>query len=229
MEKDGGSMVFQKGHVWKVVPKDYCKKCKRVLKPEEIVTVDGKPYCAVHNIALKPKPKPRTVPFVIGEDLFKKLIEHMSQKNKFAAMLMFYCGLRVGEVCRLKVRHIDLKKNLLFIEKSKYLVNRNVLIHKEVKPLLLYYMRGKQPDEPLIKTNRHLLFAAVKRAGKLIGYPNLKPHTLRHSYATRLLDKGLTILDIKNLLGHKDISTTQVYLHTSLASIEKKLREVGEL
>lgn len=173
------------------------------------------------------------IPRVINEDQFKRIIERMHWHNKTACYLMFYCGLRVSEVVKLKVQDIDLKKNRVFIRASKNLKNRYVPLHPKVRDLIqskLEFFQLQDEDKTLLfEADRRWIWASVKYNSKKLGLEDVHPHTLRHSFATRLLDKGLTMRDVQVLLGHSDVSTTMVYTHTSLKSIEDKLRSVGEL
>lgn len=146
----------------------------------------------------------------------------MERRNKLACRLMFYCGLRVSEV--IKLRFEDVKQGRIFIFRSKNLKSRVVPIQPRI---LKFIGRGKGKLFP--RMNRWSIYSCISYHAKRIGEYGIHPHTLRHSFATRLLDKGLSIVDVQVLLGHSNISTTRVYLHTSLKSIEDKLRSIGEL
>jgi len=169
----------------------------------------------------------RKVPKVIDEKTFNKLIKNMTKKYKLACKLMFYAGLRVSEVCRLRKRDIDLKRMLIFIERSKYLRNRYVPIdEKNLLYDLIEFMKGKKDDDFIINTKPNLLWYNIKYHAKKIGLGDIHPHTLRHSFATRLLERGFTIIEVQQLLGHSNVATTQVYLHTSFTSIREKWKKI---
>jgi len=159
------------------------------------------------------------VPYIINDAQLQTFLEHLKNKNRLATKLMYYCGLRVSEVCKLKPENIDLKTRRIFIEKSKNLKNRYVPIH----PKLLIELR----DFKNLNTNRKNIYAAIKRIARKMKW-NVSPHTLRHSYATHLLEKGLTIIEVQYLLGHSSVNTTQIYLHTSLDKVQKHFEEVSE-
>jgi len=152
------------------------------------------------------------IPYVLNDGQFDALLEHLRGHNQLAAELMYHCGLRVSEVVKLRPEHIDLSKRRLFIEQSKNLKNRYVLIPTK--------MLVKLRDFKTIKTNRHNIYNAIKRIGKRMSW-KISPHSLRHSYATHLLEKGMSIIEVQYLLGHSDISTTQIYLHTSLDKVQE--------
>lgn len=142
-----------------------------------------------------------------------------SKKSKLAAKLMFYCGLRVSEVCNLRKHHIDLSKRRLFVEKGKNLKNRYVPIPGFLLPELRDF-----PEEGL-GISRFAIHKAIQRAGKKLGL-DIHPHVLRHSYATTLLDKGFTIREVQYLLGHSNVNTTQVYTHVSMKDIQEKMERL---
>lgn len=157
------------------------------------------------------------VPYILNDAQFETLLSQIRDKNKMAMKLMYYCGLRVSEVARLRTEHIDLKNRTLYIEKSKNLKNRYVPIH----PRIILVLRDFKP----LKVDRKSLYASIKRVGRRMHW-NISPHSLRHSYATHLLEKGMSISEVQYLLGHSSINTTQIYLHTSLDKVKKHFEEV---
>lgn len=159
----------------------------------------------------------RKVPYIINDEQFNVLISHMKNKNRLACKLMYYCGLRVSEVCNLRREDMDLKKRMLYVEKSKNLQNRWVIIPSKIINDLRDF---KQLD-----TNRKNIYNSVKRIARKMKW-NISPHSLRHSYATSLMNKGMPITDVQKLLGHSHIQTTDVYLHTSLDGIKKRFSKL---
>lgn len=157
------------------------------------------------------------IPYILNNEQFNALINKLKYKNKLAAKLMYYCGLRVSEVVNLKPEHLDLKKRRIFIEKSKNLKNRYV----PIPPILLIELR----DFKKLETNRKNIYNSIKRISRKMKW-NISPHSLRHSYATNLLEKGMNIIEVQYLLGHSKIQTTEVYLHTSLDKIQKHFEEI---
>lgn len=137
--------------------------------------------------------------------------------------LIYSAGLRVGEVCRLKISDIDSDRMLIRIIKSKEKADRYVPLSgyilkglrryvKSAKPKV-YLFNGKVKGEPLGKSAVQQSFRlAVKKAGVI---KDVCVHSLRHSYATHLLEQGVDIVTIKELLGHATIETTMMYLHVA--------------
>lgn len=150
--------------------------------------------------------------------------------DKVIIELLYSCGLRVSELCNLDINNINLKaqhiicfgkgskeriipfgdyaKNIL----EKYLEYRNTL-NKQTKKLLL--------QEDGRETNRQDIYRTIHSLGKLLN-KDISPHTLRHTFATHLLDNGADLRIVQELLGHSDVSTTQLYTHIS----KKRLKDI---
>ncbi len=172
-----------------------------------------------------PRPKkPLILPKVLGEDELRKLFNAITFKKHKAILFTAYsAGLRVSEVVNLQLKHIDRSRMQLFIEKSKGKKDRYVGLsvvlldilenyYKEAKPKPVKYLfEGQQKGIAYHARSAQKVFQMAKeKAGinKEIGF-----HSLRHSFATHLLEKGIDIKYIKDLLGHFDIHTTERYLH----------------
>lgn len=137
--------------------------------------------------------------------------------------MIYSAGLRVGEVCRLKISDIDSDRMSVRVIKSKGKTDRYVPLSnyaltglrkyiKSIKPKT-YLFNGKVKGEPLGKGAVQQAFRlAVKKAGII---KDVSVHSLRHTYATHLLEEGVDIVTIKDLLGHATIDTTIMYLHVA--------------
>jgi len=136
---------------------------------------------------------------------------------------MYSAGLRAREASRLRIADIDSGRMMIHIRKSKYNKDRYV----PLSPLILsglrkyffacrpvdYLFNGNAPGSPLsVRGMQWALREAVKKSKLQKG---ITLHTLRHSYATHLLEFGMDIVTIKELLGHERIETTLVYLHVA--------------
>lgn len=166
----------------------------------------------------------RKLPVVLSYTELKRLFfipQRLKQRVLFA--LIYSAGLRVGEVCRLKISDIDSDRMMIRIIKSKGKADRYVPLSayilkglrryvKSAKPKV-YLFNGKVKGEPLSKSAVQQSFRlAVKKAGII---KDVCVHSLRHSYATHLLEQGVDIVTIKELLGHVTIETTMMYLHVA--------------
>ncbi len=159
-------------------------------------------------------------------------------KHRLILMMMYSGGLRVSELLTLHWGDIDVHRMTIHIRQSKGKKDRYVPLSSFILNDLLIYMKnntkrkyvfyGKDNSIPMGKSGvRFLLKSAVKNAG--ITKQGVCLHTLRHSYATHLLEDGLDIISIKELLGHSKIETTLVYLHIVDCQKHKKSSPLDSL
>jgi integrase/recombinase XerD len=136
--------------------------------------------------------------------------------------LMYATGLRVSELASLKQSDVDLQAGLIVCH-GKGSKERRVPLGKSAIHWLQQYAAvkasyGKQHSLPMFlhrgkPFNRHIVWSMIKRYSESVGINNVSPHTLRHSFATHLLQHGADSRSVQALLGHSDISTTQIYTH----------------
>jgi len=155
--------------------------------------------------------------FEKGEIIF--LIDKAEEPLKVGIMILAYTGMRSGELLNLRCRDVDLKANNIrvwpydgFTPKGKR--PRTVPISKKLKPVLSKQIKGKSPDDYVYRPYGHPL-RLTKRFSILVNKLGLKGtlHDLRHSFATHLAKNSVPIIRIKELLGHSNIATTNVYAH----------------
>jgi integrase/recombinase XerD len=174
-----------------------------------------------------PRPKkPLILPKLLNEDELRRLFNALANKKHKAMLFTAYsAGLRVSEIVNLKIQHIDSKRMQIFIERAKGKKDRYVNLSPLVLDILRKYLQEYKPSPKTYlfeseqtqtayptRTVQQIFANAKHRAGisKEVGI-----HSLRHSFATHLLDKGTDIKYIKDLLGHFNIKTTERYLHVS--------------
>lgn len=178
------------------------------------------------RIVLLPIIKHRSIlPVVLNEAECKDLFQAPnSLRDRILLALVYSAGLRVGEASRLKISDIDSARMMIHIRQSKGKKDRYVpLAHLMLEPLRKYFrtyrpvtylFNGRKPGLPLsIGGMQSILRKGVKNS-KI--RKEITLHTLRHSFATHLLEHGVDIVTIKELLGHKRIETTLVYLHVAM-------------
>ena len=162
--------------------------------------------------------------------LSKNEIEHMIKVTKninhrLIILIGYSAGLRLSEIINLKWQDIDFEREIIHIKKAKGKKDRIVMLSKRVQqelnmfeqttPYIFISNRGKKYTERSVQ-------AIIKTAAnKAKIRKNVTPHTLRHSFATHLLEAGTDLRNIKNLLGHADISTTLIYTKVSNRDISK--------
>ena len=188
-----------------------------------------------------PRPKkPLLLPKVLGENEIARLFNALENKKHKAMLFTAYsAGLRVSELAALRLKHIDSDRMQILIENAKGKKDRYVTL----SPVLLDVLRGylksckKRPAEYLFESDqtgtayptrtiqRVFQLAKVKaRISKSVGI-----HSLRHSFATHLLEKGTDIRYIKELLGHFSIKTTERYLHVKKEQLVNIISPLDDL
>jgi len=187
--------------------------------------------------------EPQKIPLVMSPEETRRLLAVASSlKARVLLSLSYGCGLRAGEVVRLKVKHIDSAQKIIRIEQSKSRKDRHVMLSPETLDLLRQWWKarrgydattplqerwlfpGRRPGTPMTTRQLNRLFheaakeAGIKKAVTL--------HALRHSFATHLLERGTDIRIIQALLGHDKLDTTARYTRVAtgmIAAIESPL------
>lgn len=168
---------------------------------------------------------PKTIPIVLSKEEIIRLMEAIKNpKHRLIAKLIYSAGLRVSELVHLKVKDLELDKNLGWVRNGKGNKDRLFIIAKSIRDELVDYMAKENiPYESwLFKGQKqwHLTVKAVqniiKDAAKKAKIPkNVHTHTLRHSFATHLVENGYDVASIQSLLGHNSSETTMVYIHAA--------------
>jgi site-specific recombinase XerD len=176
-----------------------------------------------------PYPKRRDrLPVVLSPEEVQRLIAGAKNLYHRTLLLTLYgAGLRRAELCDLKVRDIDSQRMMLRVERGKGGRDREIPLSATLLTSLREYYRWMRPQTYLFPGTRDgwradapitakVVWDAVQHAKRKAGIDKrVTPHTLRHSYATHLLEAGADLRTIQLLLGHADLSHTTVYLHLS--------------
>jgi len=172
--------------------------------------------------------KPITLPSVLSIKEISKIL-HVTKniKHKTILLLIYSAGLRLGELLNLKIGDIDSESMKIHVRQGKGKKDRYIMLSENMLKLREYYKIYK-PKEFIIegqhggkyspKSVQSVFKSSLKKAGIK---KKATVHTLRHSFATHLLDEGTDIRYIQELLGHKRLETTQIYTHVSSYSINK--------
>lgn len=178
---------------------------------------------------------PQKLPKVISVDDIEKILKNnLSKLQKVIVELLYGCGLRVSELVNLEVNNFDLKNKFLECT-GKGSKDRMVPMGKKAVCALKNYLTEREyfiqkynlkTKKLLINENGQILnrqdvYTFIHNQGKLLN-KTISPHTLRHSFATHLIENGADLRVVQELLGHSDVSTTQLYTHIS----KKRLKEV---
>ena len=182
--------------------------------------------------------KPRRAPVVLSQEEVALLLEAApGLKYKAAFGVAYGAGLRVSEVVALKVSDIDSKRMTLRVEQGKGQRDRYVMLSPQLLEWLRDWWRGARPQawlfpgqNPVNPMSARQLSRVVRATAREAGIAKrVSPHTLRHSFATHLIEAGASLHTVQALLGHKQINTTMVYLHVTHRSDENSRALVERL
>ena len=190
---------------------------------------EGLPYSFLHLPEIK---EAKTLPVVLSkEEVWKMLTNCSLLKHKILIGLLYGCGLRCLEVRSLRLGDLDFDRLQLKVVQGKGKKDRYVPLSSHLVRGLKAYIEAEKPTEYLFggtfngkqvggvfdsRYSQKGVQWAVKEAAKRAGIvKSVCVHTLRHTYATHLIEDGLDILSVKELLGHENIETTMIYLHVA--------------
>lgn len=168
--------------------------------------------------------KEQTLPTVLSKEECKELfVAPRSLKHKFLLAFAYAGGLRMNELRMLKIVDVDLQRKQVHIrqgkgKKDRYVILADFIVTRfqkyldEVKPVK-YLFEGQTPGD--VMGERSIQYVINEAVKKTTIQKDVSMHTLRHSFATHLLEDGVDIYSIQRLLGHADIRTTIVYLHVA--------------
>ncbi len=167
------------------------------------------------------------LPLVLSKEEVNKMIDSTNNlKHKLVIMFLYYAGLRLDEARNINRQDIDFDREVIHLKTAKGDKERVVFLHKKLVDALRMY--GTKEEGPIFvsqregKYNKRTIQQIIKFSSKKAGIKKkATPHTLRHSFATHLLESGADIRYIQQLLGHKDLKTTQIYTHVANKDIKK--------
>ena len=183
------------------------------------------------------RPKlPQRLPKVMTVDELNAILNSdLNAEESVIVELLYGCGLRVSELVNLKISNIDIKsryvkcygkgskerivpfgKKALAAVQKYYKYRQNLLLEKNIKDYKYLFIRKDGH-----RLTRQDVYNFIREQGKRI-HKHITPHTLRHSFATHLLENGADLRVVQELLGHSDVATTQLYTHIT----KKRLKEV---
>lgn len=169
--------------------------------------------------------RPQRLPVVLSQEEVEQFLRHVpSLKYRAALMTCYGAGLRISEAVSLKVSDIDSSRMLLRVEQGKGRKDRYVMLSPRLLAVLRCYWRAARPKDylfPSWRAGHHLssgsLGYACREAAQASGIAKrITAHTLRHSFATHLLENGTDVRVIQALLGHRRIDTTARYTQVSM-------------
>jgi site-specific recombinase XerD len=167
------------------------------------------------------------LPTVLGREEVQRMFDATDNlKHKLVLGFLYYGGLRLDEARKLRWQDVDFEREVVNVRKGKGEKDRVVFLHDKLRRIL--GENGVKKEGGVLVSDRGGLYnertiqEIVKHASRKAGIAKrVTPHTLRHSFATHLLEGGADIRHIQQLLGHKNLQTTQVYTHVANKDIKR--------
>lgn len=184
------------------------------------------------QLPIPPRQKPKTLPVILSRQELERLFAcAASPRNRILLMTTYAAGLRVSEVTNLKPSDIDSQRMMIRVEQAKGAKDRYTILSPRLLPELRRYWQLYHPITWLFPSSRDphrkmhigraqkIYYEAKRRAGITRGHGI---HTLRHCFATHLLEAGLDLRTIQSLMGHTSVTTTMRYLQIRSQLLESK-------
>lgn len=173
--------------------------------------------------------KPQKIPQVLTEGEVSRLLKALDNlKHRSILSIIYSAGLRLGELTHLKLTDIQFDTHRIFVRDAKGKKDRCTILARRAEELLRAYLEVYRPAHwlfegqdggPYSDRSVQAIFNAAKERSRI--NPLATTHTLRHSFATHLLEKGMDLRNIQELLGHESSKTTEIYTHITKKSWEK--------
>jgi site-specific recombinase XerD len=172
---------------------------------------------------------PKRLPVVLSTDEMARFLDALrNPKHRALLMTAYAAGLRLSEVARLRVEDIDSARMVIHIRQAKGHKDRDVMLSPRLLAILRGYWKekrpgpflfpGRKPGQPVVPRTVQMVCKRALAASGLSKRVNM--HTLRHSFATHLLESGTDLRTIQVLLGHRSFSTTARYIHVATAALK---------
>ena len=183
--------------------------------------------------------KTKRLPIVLSRTEVWCLLDHLRRPDlRMCATLLYACGLRASEAARLRVEDLDGQRMVLWVRRGKGDKDRQVPLPTRTLQGLRQYWRDRRPPQPWLfpdstgkaPISRNRIDRAIRAARRQSGIrKGVSCHTLRHSYATHLLERGADLRTIQGLLGHANIKSTVVYLHLTQGVMDNVRQRINAL
>jgi len=182
---------------------------------------------------LKSPKVPKSLPKSLRQEEVKRLLNVVPptrRRDRLIVLLLYTSGLRVSELCNLKIKDLDFNRSLLIVRGGKGAKDRVVPIPQGVMEQIKAYLDGRDDDSEYLfvedrrkekgKISPKTVWYLIKKYGERAGF-KVTPHMLRHSFATHMLENGVDIRAIQEFLGHSSLSTTQIYTRVTVEHLRK--------
>ncbi len=184
-------------------------------------------------IDIKYSKTPKRIQRFLSQEEVKRLIDStINFKHQLMICLVYSAGLRVGELINLKIKDLELERGYGYVRNGKGGKDRLIVLSNNLIPALknLISKECLSDDDCLFISNRGKKYSSrsiekiIKnsaRKAKIKNWKEIHPHTLRHSFATHLIEKDSDVSTVQAMLGHKSPETTMIYVHSSSANFLK--------
>jgi len=173
--------------------------------------------------------EPKKLPVILSIQEIQQILNlTKNPKHKLLLSLTYGAGLRLSEIISLKIKDVDLDRNIIHLKSAKGQKDRTTIFPQQSRELFLQVTAWHNADELVIvsergwdivmRTAQNIFYQAIKRAGIK---KDVTFHSLRHCFATHLLEQWTDIRFVQELLGHSNIRTTQIYTHVMQPALKK--------
>ncbi|MBT4334601.1 tyrosine-type recombinase/integrase [archaeon] len=186
------------------------------------------------KLNIKYSKKPRRLPTVLTQQEIKLLINSIeNEKHKLMIQLLYSSGMRVSELTNLKVQ--DIEGNYGWVREGKGMKDRPFILADKISNKIKDICNNKKSEEYIFqsykgKMSTRTIQVIIKKATKKARITkNVHPHTLRHSFATHLIENGYAVSEVQSLLGHASLDTTMIYVHLARPNLINVKSPLDEL
>ena len=205
------------------VPKQYSISTQRQLISALKLFKTMNPELGYDSLELTRPKRSKKLPIVLSKmEIINLIVSTKNLKHRIMIAMLYSCGLRISELLQLKLSDVNLERKQVFVNLGKGRKDRYIVLSESMIPLIQNYLFTYAPNFYFIENNQGKQYSAssvrkfLKKSCKLANITKpVTPHTLRHSYATHLLENGVNLRHIQMLLGHANPETTMSYTHVT--------------
>ncbi len=189
-----------------------------------------KKWCTVDLASeIKPVRIPQQERDYLTEREVMEFVGKMKHKlGKVVVITLFYSGLRIAEALALDVEDVDMEKKKIYVRSGKGNKSRTIPMSDKLYDILEDYCQWRVESNAFFATEKTgrlskvRVQALVRETRRALGWKRtITPHSFRHSFASRLVEKNVNIVSVSKLLGHSDLKTTSIYTHASMSQLEE--------
>jgi integrase/recombinase XerD len=187
------------------------------------------------KLEITPAPEKERV-FLSEEEMQALILAVQPHLVKTILTTLFYTGMRISECVNLKLKDVYLKDGIITVRNTKNKRDRQIPIHQKLLPVLNEYcIKWRKPSSlPYLFISRNMgrvspdyVNRILRSTAQRLGWKkHVTCHIIRHSFASSLVSRNVSIVNIQKLLGHTDLSTTSVYTHTNLSDLIKAVNTI---